>query len=339
MLRYTIVALAACGGGAAAPMTTSAAVTAAGDHGRCGWIAAGDEDGYDTFAAHAPWFDAIHPKWFELADDGTLRVLPGADDRRVLDAARRHGVAIEPLVASLRDPARLRATLGEPRRRAAHVEALVALAVERGYDGLDIDYEALWGEADRSLYESFIDELVVAMHAAGKRVSAAVPGQADDRRARAYDYGFLAARLDRVHVMAFDLHTVGTHGGPVAPQGWVDAVIVRLAATGAPERFVLGVPNYGVTPTWSGGTLQATARCDAGYAVDDDHMATCPRGRWDAGRAPHCETPDGRLYFDDLRSLEHKVAAARAAGLGGVTYWRLGDEPAGFFEMVRRHFP
>src|SRR5947208_3493798 len=39
-------------------------------HRRCAWIQYGDDVGYDTFAAHAAFFDAIHPDWYQVAADG-----------------------------------------------------------------------------------------------------------------------------------------------------------------------------------------------------------------------------------------------------------------------------
>lgn len=334
--------VAACGRAAepAAPAPPAPAARAAEPaHARCGWIATGDVSGYRTLIAHAAFFNAIHPKWFELAGDGSIRPLSGADDAGVIAAARDHGVTLAPAVASIRDPAPLRAVLRGPERRAAHVAALVALAVERGYAGLDLDYEALWGKADRAAYQAFIDEIAAAMHAAGKMVSVAVPGAVELKPTSPYDLAFLVARVDHVHVMAYDLHTVGTHAGPVAPQGWVEAVAAHAAAAGRPQRIVLGLPNYGVTTTWSGTSRASAARCASGYVTTDDHMEHCPKGRFAAGRVPNCQTPDGRLYFDDLASLEAKVAAARAAGLAGITYWDLGDEPDGFFAMIARYFP
>ena len=288
--------------------------------------------------AHADFFQAIHPLWYELADGGAVRALPGADDARVLDAAHAHGVLVIPLVAAVHDVALLRAVLRDPARRTAHIRALVALAVDHGYPGLDLDYEHLWGRDDRATVQAFVAELAPAMHAAGKTLSAAVPAQTASTSGTAWDYGFLAARLDRVHIMAYDFHVVGGHAGPIAPQGWIDAVVAHAAATGHPAAFLLGLPNYGVTPTWSGTTRRSAALC-SWYAVVDDHMPHCPRGRWLAGRAPHCETSKGLLYFEDLRSLAAKAAAARAAGLGGITYWHLGGEPEGFFEMLEGHYP
>jgi len=334
-----VVALVGCRAERHDPPASARAVDTAAAHRRCGCIARDYHDGVRAFVAHAAFFDVIHPKWFELGADGAVVTLPGADDQRVIEAARAHGVALVPLLAQVRDPAPLRVMLRDPARRAAHVGALVELAVSRGYAGLDVDYEQLWGAEDRGGYAAFVDELAAAMHAAGKQLSLAVPGQIEDKPGSPWPYAALAARVDRVHIMAYDLHSVASHAGPVAPQGWVEAVAAHARASGRPERFSLALPNYGVGASWSVGGARAAALCVGAVETVDTHMAECPRGRFAAGRAPHCATARGQLYFDDLASLEAKVAAARAAGLGGITYWHLGDEPEGFFAMIERYYP
>jgi spore germination protein YaaH len=48
-----------------------------------------------------------------------------------------------------------------------------------------------------------------------------------------------------------------------------------------------------------------------------------------------------RLFFEDLASLEERIAAGARRGIGGVSYWSIGGEPGGdaFFEMIRDRYP
>ena len=308
-------------------------------HARCGWIGAGDANGYATFVAHAAWFDAIHPDWWAIASDAvSLRVTGGTDDPGLLAAAAAHHVAVIPLVAGVDDVALVRTMLGDPAKRSAHVSALVALAVGRGYAGLDIDYEHLWSNADRAPFTAFIVELATAMHAAGKVLSVASPALTEAVAGAAWSYPDLVPALDRIHLMGYDFHSLGTHAGPTAPLGWIDAVTTYVAATGHPEKFLLGLPNYGVTPASACALSACAATCTSPIAATTDHMLTCPFGNFAPGRALNCASPSGKLFFDDSQSLEEKVRMASARGLGGVTYWSVGGEPAGFFEMVQRYY-
>jgi spore germination protein YaaH len=143
----------------------------------------------------------------------------------------------------------------------------------------------------------------------------------------------------------------------VAPLGWIQSVLTYIGTIGGGGRagkFILGLPNYGLagsdgaTTTWFGSTLDAINLAGAGYATTTDHMTTCPLANGVAiapGRAPNAAaTAKGHLFFDDLASHQEKVAAAAAAGLGGITYWTIGGEPdrpgpSTFFQMVRSYFP
>jgi spore germination protein YaaH len=37
--------------------------------------------------------------------------------------------------------------------------------------------------------------------------------------------------------------------------------------------------------------------------------------------------------------MDEKIAIAKKHGARGVTYWTVGDELPGYFDMVRRNFP
>ena len=305
---------------------------------RCAWIFTGDPDAKRVFLAHPDAFDALHPVWFALQPDGvSVRALASADDAEVLAAAAAHHVAILPLVAGVDSVAWVRAMLYSPTNRSAHIRTLVDLAVSRGYAGLDLDYEHLWDPADRAPLAAFLVELGAAMRAAAKHVSMAVPALAGP--STVWSYADLGAALDAVHVMGYDLHTIGTHAGPTAPLGWIDAVNAQIAAAGHAERFLLALPNYGVTPTSSCTLATCASTCTSPVATSSPHMASCPLGPYAAAdRELTCDSPGGPLFFDDTASLEDKVKSARAHGLGGVTYWNMGGEPSGFFEMIRRYY-
>ncbi len=306
-------------------------------HTRCAWIYTDNPTQVQDFVDHVDWFDAIHPVWFTLDSDAvSLRTVAGLDDPTFLAAARAHHVEVSPMVASVDDVSWTRTMMATADSRAAHIAKLVAAA--QSYDGMDIDYEHLWDDSDAVPLNAFIVEFAAAMHAAGKRASMAVPAIYYD--SAIWNYATIAGALDEAHLMVYDFHTIGTHAGPTSPVGWADAVAVEVGKTGHPERFRLGLPNYGVTPTTACYTLSTCVpMCTGPIATTTDHMLTCPFGTFTAGRSLNCQTNSGQLFFDDSASLAEKVQVAVARGIGGVTYWNVGGEPDGFFDMVRTYFP
>src|SRR5262249_23582754 len=205
--------------------------------------------------------------------------------------------------------------------------------------GLDIDYEGLWTSGDRAPYTTFLQELAMAMHAAGKQVSIAGPALTSNAANNAWEYPVISGSLDAIHLMGYDYHWLGgDHVGPVAPLGWVDAAAAFAASTGNGPKYLLGVPNYGVAAGYFCSGTECEAACGGSYSTVDTHMASCPYGVYSAGRAPHCPYGGSTLNFDDLASLEEKVQAAHNHGLGGITYWTIGRERSGWFQMVQRYY-
>ena len=161
-----------------------------------------------------------------------------------------------------------------------------------------------------------------------------------DHKDAAYDYVQIQDVADVLHLMAYDFHYLGgDHLGPIAPKGWVNDVVTRVQSLGHPEKYVLGLANYGIGTGWYTSAKDAAARCNGGtHAMTTDHMLTCPIGHQEAGLSPHCPTSQGDWWFEDAQSMSEKAALAKAHGLGGVGYWTMGDEPDGFFSAMQAQF-
>jgi spore germination protein YaaH len=281
----------------------------------------------------------VHPKWWILNSDGiTARKTRNNNNPTVIAAARANGVRLIPLIAA-EGAADIRSMMNDAQKRAAHVQWLVQTAKDGGYDGWDIDYEHLWRAEDRAPFVAFMTELSTAMHAAGLELSMAIGGMAYDTGRHAYDYVALSAALDVLHIMGYDYHYTGSHQGPLAPLGWIDAVLAFAAKTGHIDRFVLGMANYAIAPNFFTNTRDALTRCTSAVSGETNHMESCEFDHYAAGRAPHCSSANGELWFEDLASMEEKMTLVQKHGARGVTYWTLGEELDGFFALVRRYFP
>lgn len=350
-------------------------------HALCGWLYEHPDDAdtevaYDTFAAHADDFDAVHPKWWRVGSPttivnhvrGTSTPYRGFHDRRVLDHTTPGGAhtRLIPLVAATApgDAAFVHRMINDPDLRAAHVAALTDVAVDNGYDGLDLDYEHLAAAMEstpphvsmaheRAAMSAFIAAVADALHAHGKELSLAIP--VNTSGSSGFDLEAISAAADEIHVMGYDFHYEGgDHPGPTAPLGWLQGFIDHVASMDGGQRasrFILGLPNYGNYGAPGGEVLgcEPLSHCydlfDGGYATTTDELERHGEGDVGPGRSPNVALGGGKhLYFEDLASLEEKVAAAKAGGFGGISYWGIGGEPTvpgprTFFQMVRSHFP
>ncbi|HXU68174.1 MAG TPA: glycosyl hydrolase family 18 protein [Polyangia bacterium] len=334
-------ATAAGSTGSPSPSSSGATAGAAphSAHKRCGWIGADTFDaGKKSFLANPDYYDAIHPKWGTLNADGSIKVLSMADDADIMSTAKQHQIKVIPLVDSA-DVSYLRSIMSSPAAIAQHAATVTDFVTKHGYDGVELDYEHLWSASDRAPYTALIKAVADSLHAQGKLLTLALPAMDADHKDAAYDYASIQDSADVLHLMAYDYHYFGgDHLGPLAPKGWVNDVVTRVESLGHPEKYTLGVANYGIAGSWYASAKESAARCGGSYSSQTDHMATCPNGHQEAGLAPHCTTSQGDVWFEDVASMTEKTALAKAHHFGGVGYWTMGDEPDGFFDAMKAQF-
>jgi spore germination protein YaaH len=312
----------------------------AATHTRCGWI--DDSIAEQSFVANAAWFQAVHPMWYQLDAGGNVITAGNTDLPSVVNAARANHVKLMPMIYNP-DAARLRLVFASAATIAAHVQTMVTLAKTHGYDGMDFDYEHLWTSADRAPMSALATALANGFHAAGLEISFALEPFGHDDGNNGYDYQVLSNVFDVLHFMDYDFHYPdGSHMGPIAPLGWVEAAFVHAQSTGNSGKFMLGLPNYAIGLGWYDYLKNGMALCIASVVETTDELLTCPYNNWNysAGLAPHCLTQNqGTIWFEDLSSMEQKIQTAKKYGARGVTYWTIGDEIDGYFALVKKYFP
>lgn len=328
------------GGGSAPAPSAPPPAPAHSAHRHCGWIGADTfAAGKATFLAHPDYYDAIHPVWASLNPDGSIRMLAMADDAAIMATAKAHHVKLMPLVA-YDDASYLMNAVSTPAGVQAHAQAIADMVAKHGYDGVELDYEHLWSASNRAPYQATVAAITALVHAQGKQVSLALPAMDKEYAESGYDYVFLQKTVDTMHLMGYDFHFLGgDHLGPIAPKGWISDIVTRVQSLGAPEKYVLGIANYGIGAGWYTSAKDAASRCTTPRAMTTDHMASCPLGHQDGGLAPHCATAQGDVWFEDTASMGEKAQLAKAHGLGGVGVYAMGDEPDGFFDAMTAAYP
>ncbi|MFW6091879.1 MAG: glycosyl hydrolase family 18 protein [Actinomycetota bacterium] len=313
-----------------------AASTAAAEPKRIGYVPYWDQrQGFDVVRRHLDLFDQVSPVWYSLEPTGEV-VLADAEhttvDRRTVRELQTNGIEVIPTVTNLRngdwEPALVQRMLHDPAAVRAHVRELVELAVRKGYDGIDIDYEHLEAE-DRQPYSDFLAMLGAALRAEGKLLTAAVhpktSEEGDDERNVAQDFAAIGAAADQVRVMAYDYSWEDSPPGPVAPARWVEDVIEWTVTQIPAEKVVLGVvllgydwgDGHGMTVDYQ--QAQATAKANDVTIRRTDDGSPWFRYR-DASGARH------EVWFEDAVSVSAKLGLVAKYGLGGAFFWRLGGE-------------
>jgi spore germination protein YaaH len=307
--------------------------------------------GTATVLANPRTFSEMSPWMYGLGASGQIvPQYPPEEAASVEAQLARLRAAHVPLVPTLANVVRGRWVyepiitniLYDARARARHVAAIVALVQREHYAGIDIDYEDLRA-SDKDAFTAFITQLGDALHAQGKVLSVDLFAKTDHQgyaqRNLAQDYYAIGQVADQVRLMGYDYHWATSAAGPVAPIGWIRAVL-QYAKTQIPaNKIILGVPLYGYDWVGKHGTpvswLQAF-RLAGRYGIRP-HFDYASQSPWfsytDSSGREHA------VWFENGPSTEAKFRAARAAGIGGVYLWVYGLEDASIWNALRRSLP
>ena len=292
--------------------------------------------------AHAAQISTASPWWYSVNASGVVTAEAGAGDARLVSALRDRGVSVVPTVGESAGLAAFDAMLASPRRRAVVVRALVGIARQPGYAGVDLDFEQFavdpeddiaGADAAAAGYPVLVAQLCRALHAIDRTCIVTVMPRTSDARALwrgrlatwVYDYTALAAAADRIRIMAYDEHAPEGSPGPVAPYAWVRQVIAYARAHMHAAKAELGLAAYGYT--WGPGagttfTAAQAAQLAAAHDVRPVWSAAAEEAEFSYGRGRHRTI----AWFEDARADLMRARLALAAGFAGVALWAAGDE-------------
>lgn len=215
--------------------------------------------------------------------------------------------------------------------KAALLENLLAVIQEKGYLGVDIDFEYILPE-DRLPFASFVTDTRTYLSPYGYTVSVALaPKTSDDQAGLLYegkDYALLGEAADSVLLMTYEWGY--TYGPPmaVAPLNKVRQVVEYAVTRISPGKIDLGIPNYGYD--WALPYVRGTSKAvtvgnleaiqiaiDHGASISFDEISMSPFFQYEENGILH------EVWFEDVRSLKEKFSLLPEYGLRGVGYWQI----------------
>ena len=221
-------------------------------------------------------------------------------------------------------PEAFAAALADPARRTALVERLRRLAADRGYAGLDLDFERL-GPASRAELSTLVRQAAAALHADGRRLVLSVPAKTEEpgrfSNTRAFDYPALGRAADLLRLMTYGL-AADAPVGPVAPLPWTDAVAAFAAQVADPAKVELGLPLGGYDWPATGRPRSITFGAAEALRV----WAGASR-QWDPATGSAYFRYGGRtVWYADAEAVRVRATAVTRHKLAGVALWALGEE-------------
>lgn len=234
------------------------------------WV---DTAGMKDAAKHFDVLTSVYPFSFSVAKTGGLKDLAGMDSsswERFVEDAKDAGVEVIPTVM-WSDTTAIHSVLSDSRLRAAHIEAIVDMVSEGGYDGVDIDYEGKKAST-RPYFSLFLKELKSELGRAelSCTIEARTPPDSLYRTVPATieyanDLKEIGRHCDRVNAMTYDQQRAdlklnearkGTPYYPLADPDWVEKVAKQMERDIPARKLMLGVGTYGrevavkVSPQW-----------------------------------------------------------------------------------------
>lgn len=222
-------------------------------------------------AAHLDAFTEINPFGYTVKKDGTLYDAMKIDEepwKSLIRDARKKKIRVIPTIM-WSDGDAIHAILSNTKSRIALEDRIVALVKEKGFDGIDIDFEGKKAETKdyfstflKGLYQRMGNKWVMcdieARTPLSSRYDSTPPA---DAGMYANDYVAINKYCDRVRLMTYDQGAIdvklnksanGEPYIPIADPKWVEKVVTLASQTISKKKLVIGVATYGyeykVTP-------------------------------------------------------------------------------------------
>ncbi len=215
------------------------------------------------------------------------------------------------------------------------IDNILATMDEKGYLGLDIDFEFINPE-DKDAYISFIENATVKLNAKGYTVNVDLAPKVSSTQQgllyEGHDYKRIGEIADSVLVMTYEWGY--TYGPPmaVAPIDQVKRVLDYAVTVIPLDKIYMGIPNYGYDwplPYEKGTTAAITIGNMEAVTIAAEHGAIIEYD--EKSQAPYFFYTDYDginrvVWFEDARSIQAKLNLVNEYGLRGAGYWNLMRE-------------
>ncbi|MBQ3077215.1 MAG: LysM peptidoglycan-binding domain-containing protein [Clostridia bacterium] len=211
------------------------------------------------------------------------------------------------------------------------LDQAIAAALERGYAGIDMDFEYIPPE-QTDAYLAFLVNAAEKLHQQGlflhtdlaPKTYSAQPGLLYE----AHDYPSIGEVSDRVLIMTYEWGY--TYGPPlaVAPIDQVRRVVSYAVSEIDPQKILMGVPNYGYD--WALPYERGISRAQSLGNEEAVRIASRRRSEIlfdEQAQSPYFYYSDRGtahvVWFEDVRSISAKLDLAEEFGVLGVGYWNV----------------
>ncbi|HEX2953694.1 MAG TPA: glycosyl hydrolase family 18 protein [Bacillota bacterium] len=284
----------------------------------------------------------VNPVWFILNSDGSIKMLPQANEAALIATARDNGMKVIPTVMNFGagnfNAAPVVKILSDATLRMNHARSLAQLVKDYNYDGIEIDYEGLPSTV-RSSFTALVRDVRTELPD-GKLLSLDVYSKTTGTESwngpGAECWEELLPLVDRFKIMIYDYSWSTGKPGPIAPLNWTRNVLKYAVGVAAqvnvtPKKIMVGMPFYGWD--WPAGPPAQEAVYQSMIAL----KKSLPVGSFSEERDPdsgeivlkYLKNDIAHIaYYQDAQTLSGRLAIIRESypQVGGISFWRLGGE-------------
>jgi cellulose synthase/poly-beta-1,6-N-acetylglucosamine synthase-like glycosyltransferase/peptidoglycan/xylan/chitin deacetylase (PgdA/CDA1 family)/spore germination protein YaaH len=308
---------------------------------RYGFFVDWDENSLSSLKRNAQSLDALIVEWLHLGSAaGDLTHSDPGKETLVRSWVKAHAPHLKllPLLNNYNEPekrwdsANTASMLASTNGRASFIEKVVTYVAGGGFAGLVLDFQELPAVSYVD-YLILVAELSQRLHAHSRLLLIAVPAANAN-----YDYARFAKWADALIVMGHDEHFEATDPGPLAGQGWFEAMLREQLKRVDASKLIISIGSYGYDWTGPGAGKEISVQEawelleQSGGTLHFDKASLNPTFTYidDVEREQH------QVWYLDGVTAYNQIAAASAIRPAGLALWRLGTEDPSVWSAFAR---
>ncbi|MGN9866724.1 glycosyl hydrolase family 18 protein [Bacillus swezeyi] len=304
----------------------------------------GDSASYQSLMAYHSYIDSIATDTFAFDVKGNLI---GETPENQLSFAKKNRIKTWAVISNYSESIQdfdgdlASRVITDETSRKHLTDQLVSLAKEHGYDGINIDFEAVLPE-DRTAYSSFIQYVSESLEREQIQTMVSVPAKSaddpEDDWSWPYDYTRIGQDADYVQVMTYDEHGSWSDPGSVASMDWIKSSLKFAVREISAGKVIMGIPSYGydwdltdqennALKQWN--EIQTLKNETGAKPAYDAQTASMTFSYVDQVRHRHV------VWYENEDTVEMKSRLSNDYHLAGVSVYSLGYESESFWRAVQ----
>jgi len=207
--------------------------------------------GLDSIKRTGSLFTEVSPIWYAIKADGGIVNSAPKEESDIITAVRANNSNLIPTISEL-DFQVLAKVLRSDINLSNHVNAIATEVENKGYDGIDLDYQSIQ-LSDKDMFYQFLQQLSQKLHDNKKLLIVSVLPKWGDKVSyqtlketrQVQDWSTISKYADYIRIMSYGYtDTKSVYPGPIAPMSWLKQILDYAVAKIPKEKIELGVPLF-----------------------------------------------------------------------------------------------